>query len=36
VVEESASNPNFKRVWESYSRFRADYEIWREYGCLQQ
>jgi TRAP-type mannitol/chloroaromatic compound transport system substrate-binding protein len=35
VAEELASNPNFKRVWESYSKFRADYAIWREHGYLQ-
>ena len=35
VAEESAKNPNFKKVWESYSKFRADYAIWREYGYLQ-
>jgi TRAP-type mannitol/chloroaromatic compound transport system substrate-binding protein len=35
VVEESATNPNFKRVWESYSKFRADYAIWRDLGYLK-
>jgi TRAP-type mannitol/chloroaromatic compound transport system substrate-binding protein len=35
VAEESARNPNFKRVWDSYARFRADYAIWREHGYLK-
>ena len=35
IAEESASNPNFKRVYESYSKFRADYAIWRDYGYLK-
>ena len=35
VTEESAANPNFKRVWDSYSKFRADYDIWREHGYLK-
>ena len=36
VKEESAKNPNFKKVWNSYSTFRANYAIWREHGYLQQ
>jgi TRAP-type mannitol/chloroaromatic compound transport system substrate-binding protein len=35
VTEESAANPNFKKVWESYSKFRADYAIWRDLGYLK-
>jgi len=35
VAEESAKNPNFKRIYQSYSKFRADYALWREYGYLQ-
>jgi TRAP-type mannitol/chloroaromatic compound transport system substrate-binding protein len=35
IAEESAANPNFKKVWESYSKFRADYAIWREHGYLK-
>jgi TRAP-type mannitol/chloroaromatic compound transport system substrate-binding protein len=34
IAEESAANPNFKRVYESYARFRKDYSIWREHGYL--
>jgi TRAP-type mannitol/chloroaromatic compound transport system substrate-binding protein len=35
VADETASNPNFKKVWDSYSKFRSDYAIWREHGYLQ-
>jgi TRAP-type mannitol/chloroaromatic compound transport system substrate-binding protein len=33
--EEAASNPNFKKVHDSYSKFRADYAVWRENGMLK-
>jgi TRAP-type mannitol/chloroaromatic compound transport system substrate-binding protein len=36
VADETGKNPNFKKVWESYSKFRADYAVWRENGYLQQ
>ena len=36
AAEESAKSPNFKKAWESYSKFRADYSLWREYGYLNQ
>jgi len=36
AAEESAKSPNFKKAWDSYSKFRADYSIWREYGYLNQ
>jgi TRAP-type mannitol/chloroaromatic compound transport system substrate-binding protein len=35
IAEESASSPNFKRVYESYSKFRAEYAIWRDHGYLK-
>jgi TRAP-type mannitol/chloroaromatic compound transport system substrate-binding protein len=35
VAEESKANPNFKKVYDSYSAFRANYAIWRDYGYLQ-
>ncbi len=35
VAEEAAKNPNFKRVYESYSRFRDNYAIWRNFNLLQ-
>jgi len=34
VAEESATNPNFKKVYASYSDFRKNYAIWRDYGYL--
>ena len=33
--EEAASNPNFKKVFESYSNFRKEYAVWRDYGVLK-
>ncbi|MBI1396112.1 MAG: C4-dicarboxylate ABC transporter [Betaproteobacteria bacterium] len=35
VAEESAANPNFKKVYDSYSQFRSNYALWREYGYLR-
>jgi len=35
VLEESAKNPNFKRVHESYAEFRNNYAIWRNFNALQ-
>jgi len=35
IAEESAKNPNFKRVYDSYARFRSDYAIWRDHGYLK-
>jgi TRAP-type mannitol/chloroaromatic compound transport system substrate-binding protein len=35
VAEESAANPNFKRVYESYATFRKNYALWRDYGYLR-
>ena len=34
IEEESAADPLFKRVHESYAAFRAQYAIWREHGYL--
>lgn len=34
IAEESAKNPNFKRVFESYERFRDNYAIWRRFNLL--
>lgn len=34
VLEESAKNPNFKRVYDSYAEFRKNYEIWRYLSFL--
>ena len=35
VAEESEKNPNFKRVWASYAKFRADFKLWSDYGYLK-
>jgi TRAP-type mannitol/chloroaromatic compound transport system substrate-binding protein len=35
VKEETAKSPAFKEVWESYSKFRAEYAIWKRYGYLK-
>jgi len=35
IKEESAKSANFKKVWDSYSKFRADYAIWREHGYMK-
>ncbi len=32
--ELAASNPNFKKVWDSFSAFREEYKIWNELGYL--
>ncbi|WP_439573566.1 TRAP transporter substrate-binding protein [Phreatobacter sp.] len=29
------TNPEFKRAWESYTRFRAEYAIWKQHGYLR-
>lgn len=34
AAEESAKNPNFKKVFDSYSKFRSEFKIWRDYGYL--
>ena len=36
AAEEAASNPMFKKAWDSYSAFRKDYAIWRDIGFLKQ
>jgi len=35
VAEESARNGNFRRIYESYNRFRQNYAIWREHAYLK-
>ena len=34
VAEESAKNPNFKRVYDSYAAFRKNYEVWKYLSAL--
>jgi TRAP-type mannitol/chloroaromatic compound transport system substrate-binding protein len=35
AAEESAKNPNFKRVFDHYTAFRKDYAIWKGIGYLK-
>ena len=35
VTQESAKNPNFRRVYQSYADFRDNYSIWRHFNALQ-
>lgn len=35
VEEESASNPNFKKAWDSLSGFRENYKTWSDVGYLK-
>jgi TRAP-type mannitol/chloroaromatic compound transport system substrate-binding protein len=33
--EQSQRSPEFKKAWESLSKFRAEYAVWRERGYLK-
>ncbi len=35
AAEDAARDANFKRVWESYSKFREEYAVWQELGYLK-
>ncbi|HAU83654.1 TRAP transporter substrate-binding protein [Burkholderiales bacterium] len=35
VLEESAKNPKFKKIHDSYTKFREDYKLWGENGYLR-
>ena len=35
VAEESAKDPLFKRIWDSYSSFRESYATWKQYGYIE-
>ena len=35
VAEESTNSANFRRIYESYSRFRAEYAVWSYLGYMQ-
>jgi TRAP-type mannitol/chloroaromatic compound transport system substrate-binding protein len=35
ITEESARDPDFKRVHDSYAAFRKDYAVWRDHGYLK-
>ena len=34
VQEEAAKNGDFARVWDSLRKFREEYKLWGDYGCL--
>ena len=34
IADESAKNPNFKKVYDSYAAFRKNYSLWADYGYL--
>jgi TRAP-type mannitol/chloroaromatic compound transport system substrate-binding protein len=35
AAEESEANPNFSKVYASYTQFRSDYAFWKYVGYLQ-
>ena len=35
AIEQAAKSPEFKKAWDSLSKFRAEYSIWRERGYLK-
>jgi len=35
VTEQSAADADFKRVWDSYTQFRASYKVWRDLGYMR-
>jgi TRAP-type mannitol/chloroaromatic compound transport system substrate-binding protein len=35
AAEQMAKSPEFKKAWDSYSAFRADYAIWKDLGYLK-
>lgn len=35
VAEETARNPSFRKVWDSYAAFRGGYAIWKDLGYLK-
>ncbi|MBS1183981.1 MAG: transporter solute receptor [Proteobacteria bacterium] len=35
AAEEMAANPRFKQIYESYQRFRRDYEFWKRFSYLR-
>lgn len=35
ATEEAAKDPVFKRVWDSYRAFRAEYAVWTDYGYMK-
>jgi TRAP-type mannitol/chloroaromatic compound transport system substrate-binding protein len=35
AAAENARNPNFRKIWDSYSAFRENYAIWRRSGYIR-
>jgi len=35
LAEESEANPNFRRIYDSYATFRANYRVWHYLSYLQ-
>ena len=35
AVEQSAKSPEFKKAWDSLSKFRKEYSIWKDRGYLK-
>jgi TRAP-type mannitol/chloroaromatic compound transport system substrate-binding protein len=35
AAEQSEKSPEFKKAWDSLSKFRDEYSIWRERGYLK-
>jgi TRAP-type mannitol/chloroaromatic compound transport system substrate-binding protein len=35
AAEEAKKSPTFTKAWESYTKFRADYAIWKQHGYLK-
>jgi TRAP-type mannitol/chloroaromatic compound transport system substrate-binding protein len=33
--EQSDKSPDFKKVWDHFQKFRADYKIWKDHGYLK-
>lgn len=34
--EQAEKSPEFKKAWESYTAFRANYKVWKDYGYLKE
>lgn len=34
--EQTEKSPEFKKAWESYSAFRAEYKVWKDVGYLKE
>ena len=34
--EQVEKSPEFKKAWDSYSKFREEYKVWKQYGYLKE